>query len=142
VISAGTRELQILTEVREMSWADQALCAETWPDAFFPEKGDSTREAKAVCCRCDVRTQCLAYALEHSAPEDVGWWGVWGGLSAQERRALLLKRGQPVPQPKPAARCRKGLHFRTRFNTRIDGGATRCKDCEREQGFRSKESAA
>ena len=45
------------------SWQEQALCAETDPEAFFPEKGGSTREAKKVCLTCDVRGECLEYAL-------------------------------------------------------------------------------
>jgi WhiB family redox-sensing transcriptional regulator len=89
VISAGTRELQILTEVREMTWADQALCAETWPDAFFPEKGDSTREAKAVCRRCPVRAPCLRYALEHDER-----FGIWAGTTPDQRRVLRRERSQ------------------------------------------------
>ena len=48
-----------------MGWQDQALCAQTDPEAFFPEKGGSTREAKRVCRGCDVRAECLEYALEN-----------------------------------------------------------------------------
>lgn len=47
-----------------LSWQEQALCAQTDPEAFFPEKGGSTREAKAVCELCEVRDECLSYALE------------------------------------------------------------------------------
>ena len=43
----------------------KALCAETDPEAFFPEKGGSTREAKKVCMACEVRVECLDYALEN-----------------------------------------------------------------------------
>ena len=49
----------------ELSWQERALCAQTDPEAFFPEKGGSTREAKRVCLSCDVRSQCLEYALAH-----------------------------------------------------------------------------
>jgi WhiB family redox-sensing transcriptional regulator len=69
-----------------MSWQDRALCAQTDPEAFFPEKGGSTREAKKVCRSCEVRTECLEYALEHDER-----FGIWGGLSERERRRL--KRG-------------------------------------------------
>jgi WhiB family redox-sensing transcriptional regulator len=69
-----------------MPWQDTALCAQTDPEAFFPEKGGSTREAKKVCRSCDVRTECLEYALEHDER-----FGIWGGLSERERRRL--KRG-------------------------------------------------
>lgn len=64
-------------------WQAQALCAQTDPDCFFPEKGGSTREAKAICIGCPVRTECLAYALEIDAR-----YGIWGGLSERERRRL------------------------------------------------------
>jgi WhiB family redox-sensing transcriptional regulator len=50
---------------------------------FFPEKGGSTREAKKVCLTCDVRSECLEYALEHDER-----FGIWGGLSERERRKL------------------------------------------------------
>ena len=48
-----------------MDWQDRALCAQTDPEAFFPEKGGSTREAKRICQGCDVRAECLEYALAH-----------------------------------------------------------------------------
>ena len=64
-------------------WRDYALCAQTDPEAFFPEKGGSTREAKKTCRGCFVREQCLTYALEHDER-----FGVWGGLSERERRRM------------------------------------------------------
>ncbi|MFF8290461.1 WhiB family transcriptional regulator [Streptomyces sp. NPDC016309] len=66
---------------------DQALCAQTDPDAFFPEKGESTRTAKETCMACEVRVQCLDYALSHGEQ-----YGVWGGLSEKERRPLRQRR--------------------------------------------------
>jgi WhiB family redox-sensing transcriptional regulator len=66
-----------------LGWQERALCAQTDPEAFFPEKGGSTREAKKVCTRCDVRTECLEYALAHDER-----FGIWGGLSERERRKL------------------------------------------------------
>ncbi len=67
----------------ELGWQDRALCAQTDPEAFFPEKGGSTREAKKVCRSCEVRSECLEYALEHDER-----FGIWGGLSERERRRL------------------------------------------------------
>src|SRR5215207_2899388 len=55
--------LGIGTEADAQSWQEQALCAETDPEAFFPEKGGSTREAKKNCTGCEVKAQCLEYAL-------------------------------------------------------------------------------
>ena len=70
-------------DAEEYSWQDRALCAQTDPEAFFPEKGGSTREAKRVCRSCDVRAECLEYALGNDER-----FGIWGGLSERERRRL------------------------------------------------------
>ena len=75
-------------EADESTWQDRALCAQTDPEAFFPEKGGSTREAKRVCRSCEVRTECLEYALEHDER-----FGIWGGLSERERRRLKRQAG-------------------------------------------------
>lgn len=64
-------------------WVDEALCAQTDPEAFFPEKGGSTREAKAVCRSCPVRPECLEFAVESGER-----FGIWGGASERERRRL------------------------------------------------------
>lgn len=76
------RELFDLAE-EEQEWQERALCAQTDPEAFFPEKGGSTREAKRICAGCEVRSECLEYALEHDER-----FGIWGGLSERERRKL------------------------------------------------------
>lgn len=70
-----------------LAWQTDALCAETDPEAFFPEHGESTRDAKRICTSCDVKTQCLEYALENDER-----FGVWGGLSEHERRRLQYRR--------------------------------------------------
>ena len=57
------RELFLLdADAEEAGWQERALCAQTDPEAFFPEKGGSTREAKKVCLTCEVRGDCLEYA--------------------------------------------------------------------------------
>lgn len=66
-----------------LSWQTDSLCAQTDPEAFFPEKGGSTRDAKKICASCEVRTQCLEYALANDER-----FGIWGGLSERERRKL------------------------------------------------------
>ena len=73
-------------EVTPDQWQDRARCAQTDPEAFFPEKGGSTREAKKIYLGCEVRHECLDYALAHDER-----FGIWGGLSERERRRL--KRG-------------------------------------------------
>ena len=72
--------------IEDDQWQERALCAQTDPEAFFPEKGGSTREAKRICLGCEVRDRCLEYALAHDER-----FGIWGGLSERERRRL--KRG-------------------------------------------------
>ena len=71
-----------------LAWQDQALCAQTDPEAFFPEKGGSTREAKRICVGCEVKQECLEYALMQDER-----FGIWGGLSERERRRLKRKAG-------------------------------------------------
>jgi WhiB family redox-sensing transcriptional regulator len=79
-------EIESATEDDADQWQERALCAQTDPEAFFPEKGGSTREAKRICMGCEVRDECLDYALAHDER-----FGIWGGLSERERRRL--KRG-------------------------------------------------
>jgi len=71
---------------RVVTWRDLASCAEADPDAFFPEKGGSTRKARQVCAACPVAAQCLDYALEREEP-----FGIWGGMTASQRRQLLRR---------------------------------------------------
>jgi WhiB family transcriptional regulator, redox-sensing transcriptional regulator len=73
----------LLDDEENLSWQERALCAQTDPDSFFPEKGGSTREAKRVCASCEVRAECLGYALDNDER-----FGIWGGLSERERRRL------------------------------------------------------
>ena len=82
----GVRRRVETDEDTALAWQADALCAQTDPEAFFPEKGGSTREAKRICQGCEVRDECLEYALAHDER-----FGIWGGLSERERRRL--KRG-------------------------------------------------
>jgi len=80
---AGADLTDIFGLPAEQSWHERALCAQTDPEAFFPEKGGSTREAKKICVGCDVRGECLEYALQNDER-----FGIWGGLSERERRRV------------------------------------------------------
>ncbi len=73
-------------------WRDNAVCMQTDPEAFFPEKGGSTREAKQICLGCGVVDQCLKYAVENDER-----FGIWGGMSERERRRY--KRGNLSKEP-------------------------------------------
>ena len=70
-----------------LAWKADAVCGQTDPEAFFPESGGSTRDAKAICASCDVQEPCLEYALENDEE-----WGIWGGLSRKERYPLRAAR--------------------------------------------------
>lgn len=77
-----------LDELDEVnSWQMNANCLGVDPDLFFPERGASTKEAKAVCRGCVVRDDCLEYALANSEK-----FGIWGGLSERERRRIRRQR--------------------------------------------------
>jgi WhiB family redox-sensing transcriptional regulator len=90
--SLGQTSMQVvpiqLNTGAEPEWHERALCAQTDPEAFFPEKGGSTREAKKICTGCEVRSECLSYALAHDER-----FGIWGGLSERERRRLKRAAG-------------------------------------------------
>ncbi|MDO4910279.1 MAG: WhiB family transcriptional regulator [Corynebacterium sp.] len=73
----------------EQDWQEQALCAQTDPEAFFPDKGGSTREAKRICAACGVRDECLEFALQNDER-----FGIWGGLSERERKKLETNQRQ------------------------------------------------
>ena len=64
-------------------WMLEARCLDADPEAFFPEKGGSTREAKRICAICPVQQDCLTYALRNDER-----FGIWGGMSERERRRL------------------------------------------------------
>jgi WhiB family redox-sensing transcriptional regulator len=76
------------------------VCAQVDPELWFPEKGGSTRAAKALCARCPVRPECLAYALTHDER-----FGIWGGTSERDRRRMkrttTTPQGAPVRAPDP-----------------------------------------
>lgn len=82
----------------DLNWMDRAACKGEDVDTFFPTatKGPGQEEraaveAKVICKGCDVRTDCLAYALTFSASQ-LGLYGVYGGTTRKERYALLKKR--------------------------------------------------
>lgn len=97
----GRPQLGLAQLVRDdQPWAEAALCAQTDPESFFPEKGGSTREAKAVCKKCTVRAECLDYAIDHDER-----FGIWGGMSERDRRKLkrVLEAGGDVDEPEADA---------------------------------------
>jgi len=77
----GTRKLANAGE-----WRSRGACRASDPDRLFVQ-GAAQREAKIVCNPCPVRVQCLAEALDRRIE-----FGIWGGMTERERRALLRRR--------------------------------------------------
>ena len=75
----------------DLTWQDSAVCAQTDPEIFFPEVGDATRLPKGVCRACPVRESCLGHALDRGEA-----FGVWGGLSPEERTEAVRARAAGV----------------------------------------------
>ncbi len=73
-------------EANQSSWRINASCRDADPDGLFVRGAEQNR-AKAVCLGCPVRTECLAEALDGRIN-----FGVWGGMTERERRALLRRR--------------------------------------------------
>lgn len=111
-------------------WVDDALCGQTYPDAFFPDADapeGSTAKARRVCGSCLVSDDCLTYALTHDER-----YGIWGGKTPNERRKM-----KPFPRKEPSQLCQRG-HDRTPANThRSSSGTLVCKLCEQERKLSS-----
>ncbi|GLZ52892.1 WhiB family transcriptional regulator [Actinomycetospora sp. NBRC 106378] len=104
-------------EAGTRNWRREARCRHEDPDTLFVQ-GAQQRDVREVCRACPVRTECLAHALDNRIK-----FGVWGGMTERERRALLKRRPdvvswsalleaarraalrpqQPAPQRAPAA---------------------------------------
>ncbi|GAA4419115.1 hypothetical protein GCM10023169_09480 [Georgenia halophila] len=67
----------------DKGWASGAACVEREPEKFFV-RGAAQRAVREMCFRCPVRMQCLSEALDSRIE-----FGVWGGMTERERRALL-----------------------------------------------------
>jgi len=80
--------------ILDTHWQEYAVCRQFDPDLFF-EEGNNKREweqkvIQSACRVCPVRQRCLDYALSHPKPQ----WGVWGGLTQRQHRALRAERSQ------------------------------------------------
>lgn len=72
--------------VWDENWPSRAVCRDGSPDELFA-KGAAQQSAKVICQRCPVVAECLADALDNHTE-----YGVWGGMTERERRALLRRR--------------------------------------------------
>ena len=88
-VNAQTRAGQPVVEAQPLiwdaqPWAADALCVQTDPELFFPDRGTKASEARRICAQCPVRADCLRYVL--AAPPTVQ--GIWAGTSPAQRRKL------------------------------------------------------
>jgi WhiB family redox-sensing transcriptional regulator len=67
----------------DRAWVAKALCTATDPDELFV-RGAAQRKAAIICRHCPVVQQCAADALDNQVE-----YGIWGGLTERQRRALL-----------------------------------------------------
>lgn len=75
------------TAAEDLTWMEDALCAQTDPDVFYPEKGGSTAPATSICSSCQVRQECLEYAVTNDIRH-----GIWGGTSDNDRKRMSRER--------------------------------------------------
>jgi WhiB family redox-sensing transcriptional regulator len=69
-----------------LAWQDRAAGAQVGGVMWFPDQGGSTKDIKKICATCPVRQKCLDYAL--ALPPEMDRFGVYGGKSERERRAI------------------------------------------------------
>lgn len=82
---------------QDFEWTDRAACKGLPTSMFFPPKGGCTktvRTAKAICNNCEVKTDCLNFALDNLMP-----YGIWGGTLPKERRHLRAARKYNATKP-------------------------------------------
>jgi WhiB family redox-sensing transcriptional regulator len=90
-----------LADILNEAWRDQAFCREIDPELMYPVTAAGYRQARKICAGCPVIDDCREHALDH-------WeqWGVWGGMSEEERRQVFRLRRQltaaGIPQSAPA----------------------------------------
>ena len=100
LMSPDARVLMLEELLRRPLWMRDSACQEHPEVNWFPERGEDTRPAKAVCAGCLVRQECLDLALEQSDK-----FGIWGGMSERERRRIRKTRTiaqRMAGDPKPA----------------------------------------
>ncbi len=120
-----------------MTWREDALCRGMPVTVFHPVTSDGERHAKTVCAGCPVRDACLQHALTAGEPD-----GVWGGLSAQQRKELDRRR--PV---RYCVECDVRYHPGQMVGARVvtcspECAATRVRRINREKSARYRQVTA
>lgn len=82
--------LAALVRGLESAWKADALCKEHPTVNFFPERGEDASEARDICSRCMVQSECLTAAIENEER------GVWAGTSERERQRLRRAQAGPT----------------------------------------------
>ncbi|WP_372516838.1 WhiB family transcriptional regulator [Mycobacterium szulgai] len=77
-------------ESEDRDWVSNALCKSKDPDELFV-RGAAQRKAAAICRHCPVMRECAADALDNQVE-----YGVWGGMTERQRRALLKQHPEVV----------------------------------------------
>ncbi|MGV7585248.1 WhiB family transcriptional regulator [Mycobacterium kansasii] len=121
----------IITAITGQQWMADALCRQTDPEIFYPEQGGSPREAKLVCLACRVQTACLEHALRNHEQH-----GIWGGLTADERK----HRGRTLAAQPLQLRCRNGHQLGSKAD--LGYGRNNCRQCARDnwQRYRARQA--
>lgn len=104
------RGMPAVPELPPSDWARLGACTGLDPAMFFPERGEPTGPAKAVCADCTVTSECLQWALDTSQK-----FGIWGGRSEKERRRLKVESAEIPAGPAVCACC--GDRFEPRRRT-------------------------
>ena len=80
--------------LRPEPWMDRSVCGEVDPEIFFPELDAITSQeapVRALCRSCEVRVQCLSFAIRH------GEEGIWGGFTGRARESVRARHRAGVP---------------------------------------------
>lgn len=84
-----------------MTWHARAACRGEPAARFYPQPHEGALDARVLCDVCPVRSECLDYAMARPEP-----MGVWGGLSAEQRRDLAKQRGERIAK---CGHCRRRI---------------------------------
>lgn len=127
-------------------WQARGLCRQTDPDMFYaPPSKKAAEAAKRICGRCDVRAECLQWALANDEE-----YGIWGGTDPQEREAMKPQKKKSTPQERAAEilaagekecpRCQvvKRLDSYPLDRNSLTGHGTTCKSCRYDLEIRSR----
>jgi WhiB family redox-sensing transcriptional regulator len=110
-------DVTVLLDLRDRTWVTDAACRGMDPNAWFPERGDLVAPLKAICADCPVKEPCAEYAVMEK-------YGIWGGKSERERRAIRRDRAaerteQPIAHGEPGG-----------YNAHRNRGEEPCPPCK------------